>query len=473
MPSNTITRLAAALAPIAIGATLVFAPAASADTTCTKVASPSGSDSAAGTLDAPFRTAQKLADSLSPGDTGCLRDGVYVEDLTISHGGNSGSPVTVTSYPGERGKVVGRLWVSKTGDYSTISNLDLNGTTAQGTNDEDLPSPTINATHVTFSGNDVTDDHTGICFLVGSDWGHASNTVIDSNRIHDCGVMPAQNHHHGIYVQDSSDLEIVNNAIYDNADRGIQLYPSAQRTHIAGNVIDGNGQGVIFSGDDGTASDDNVVEDNIITNSKIRNNVESYYPPNNPIGHGNVVRNNCIGGGVRDNGDGAIGDGTGYRVESNNVIAKAAKFVNRGGKDFRLESDSPCAGIANGATRSTGTRSNTSSSPVAAPASTNATPRKDAPSISVKTSTARHGILKMKGRVRRGLRIRSAEAAPTKAVIQIRRSGSWYSLKTVRIVNGHFKSSFKLPANLHGVVTLRVLVPAVAKSRPVRVRAQH
>jgi Right handed beta helix region len=466
----TTTRLAAAVAPVAIAAALAFAPAASADTTCTKFASTSGSDSAAGTLDAPYRTAQQLADSLSAGDTGCLRGDTYVEDVRVDHGGRTGAPITITSYPGERAKVIGRLWVTRKGDFVTVSNLDLNGTTARGTNDDNLPSPTVNGASDTFAGNDVTNDHHAICFAVGGPSGDASKTVIDGNRIHNCGILPAANHDHGIYVVTSTDAEIVNNVIYDNADRGVQLYPAAMRTHIAGNVIDGNGQGILFSGADGTASNDNVVEDNIITNSNVRSNVESYYPPSNPVGHGNIVRNNCVGGGVRDNGDGAIGDGTGYKFERNNVIAHRAQYVNRSANDFRLDQDSPCAGIANGATHSSAARTGSGDPSVAAP-TPNPT-RASAPSVSVRTSTSRHGILRMRGRVRRGLRIRSAAATPTKAVVQIRWDGTWYPLKSLRVVRGHFKSRFRLPANLHGrLITLRVVVPALAKSRQVRVRA--
>ena len=41
---------------------------------------------------------------------------------------------------------------------------------------------------------------------------------------------------------------IRDNWIYDNADRGVQLYPDADGTVVTGNVIDGNGEGVIFGG---------------------------------------------------------------------------------------------------------------------------------------------------------------------------------------------------------------------------------
>src|SRR4051794_37541802 len=106
MPSfiSAPNRVTAAVAPLAAAAALAFAPAASADVTCSKVASPSGSDSAAGTEAAPFHTANKLVRSLSAGDVGCLRAGTYAEDVTVTSGGAANAPVTLTSYPGERAK---------------------------------------------------------------------------------------------------------------------------------------------------------------------------------------------------------------------------------------------------------------------------------------------------------------------------------------------------------------------------------
>ena len=86
--------------------------------------------------------------------------------------------------------------------------------------------------------------------------------MIERNRIHNCGELPATNHHHGIYVEASDGARITDNWIYDNADRGVQLFPDAQGTYVARNVIDGNGQGIIFS----RKSANNVVEHNVISN---------------------------------------------------------------------------------------------------------------------------------------------------------------------------------------------------------------
>jgi len=45
--------------------------------------------------------------------------------------------------------------------------------------------------------------------------------------------------------------------IYGNADQGSHLYPDADDTLVANNIIDGNGEGAIFRGVGDQASSDN------------------------------------------------------------------------------------------------------------------------------------------------------------------------------------------------------------------------
>jgi parallel beta-helix repeat protein len=465
MPSTITSKLAAAVAPVAAAATLVFAPTASADITCTKVVSPGDSVS-------------DLVKSLSPGETGCLHGGTYLEDVRIGQGGSAGSRLTLTSYPGERAKVIGRFYVPKGSNYVTVSNLDLNGTPKRGTNDANDPSPTINAENVTFQGNEVTNDHHAICFLLGTSWGAVKNTVIDGNRIHDCGRLPSTNYDHGIYVELSTNAKIVNNVIYDNSDRGVQLYHDSQGTLVSNNVIDGNGEGILFAGDYGYASSNNTIEDNIITNSVERNNVESWWPSGNPIGHNNVVRENCIGGGVRDHGDGGISTQWGFKLGVNNVISKSPKFRDRAGKDFRLSDGSPCTGIANGATGSTAARpgvktptDSTPSTPNPPTSTPTSTPTNSSPAGVSLRSRSRRGRIRLLGRVNRG-GLHSAASA-NRLTIQLKWAGVWYPLKSVRLHGSRFDLQLRLPATMRGkVLKLRALVPSVGRSRAVRVRVR-
>jgi parallel beta-helix repeat protein len=337
-----LVKTAAAGATAAAAAFALAPAAAPADTPCTRVAAPNGSDSAAGTESAPFRSAQKLVNSLAPGEVGCLRQGSYAENVTVSHGGGGDdSRVVLRSYPGERGRISGRLYVRDSADYVTIADLDLDGHDAPGCSSSPtclLPSPTVNGDHVTFSGDDVTNRHAAICFNLGAvGYGRAEHDVISGNRIHDCGELPATNHEHGIYLAYSDDTEITGNVIYDNADRGIQLYPDAQGTRVEGNVIDGNGVGVIFSGAGSTASNDNVVAHNVITNSKLRHDVESWFP--NIVGSGNVAHDNCVYGGKQGE------FGTAYGFSAHDNLKTDPGYADRAAKDFRLAPDGPCASV--------------------------------------------------------------------------------------------------------------------------------
>ncbi len=128
---RTLTVLAASVA------TAVVAPPVGAQETapaCTKVASLSGSDSNSGTLERPYRSAQKLAGSLSAGQTGCLRGGVYStqSEVTMARSGTASEPITLRSYPGEAATVRARFRVRDMANWVVVRNLVLDGSNSPG-----------------------------------------------------------------------------------------------------------------------------------------------------------------------------------------------------------------------------------------------------------------------------------------------------------------------------------------------------
>ncbi|HET6830662.1 MAG TPA: right-handed parallel beta-helix repeat-containing protein, partial [Solirubrobacterales bacterium] len=193
--------------------------------------------------------AAAFASALRSGETGCLRGGVHELDevATIGEPG-----VVLTSFPGESATLAGRLWIETGADGTRVENLILDGRNPEG-----KPSPTINADDVVLRGNDIANGHTAICVSVNNyrDDAPPRGVVIENNAIHDCGLLPATNHHHGIYIANARDTVVRDNLIYGNADRGVQLYPDADDSVVTGNVIDGNGQGVIFGGGPDSSSD--------------------------------------------------------------------------------------------------------------------------------------------------------------------------------------------------------------------------
>ncbi len=329
MRSTALVLVAALLGPaLALGST---ASPATGEASCSKVASPDGSDSSQGTVESPFRTAGRLANSLAPGDVGCLRGGTYSEDeVTIS-----APDSRLTSYPGERAELIGRLRV--TGERVLVDRLVLDGR-----NPDNLPSPTVNGDDVRLRRNDVSSPGSASCLILGST-GQVERPVIERNRIHDCGASTEFDH--GIYMQNVNDARILSNTIYDNASRGIKVGPDSQRALISGNVIDGNPIGLNFSGNGTSASSDNVVERNVIANSTHWWNVQSYWPAD-LVGEGNEVRFNCLHASNPDpdyNSDGGVSDGRGYSAHDN-VVAEPG-YLDRAGKDFGLREDSRCREI--------------------------------------------------------------------------------------------------------------------------------
>jgi parallel beta-helix repeat protein len=331
----TRRRIHLALLVAGVAAALAIASPAGASVKCKRVASPSGSDSAAGTVAKPFRSGQKLASSLRPGQTGCFRAGSYSGPISVSV-----PKITLTSYPGERATLVGYLSVGATGSGATIKGLNIDGNGAVAT-------PQISASNTTFTGNDVTNENTAICFTVGGSGYRPQNTVIRNNNIHNCGVLPPSNLDHGIYIDDATGTIVRANWIHNNADFGVHIYPNGDNSLVTGNIIDSNGEGVIFAGAGGQTSDNNVVEYNIITDSQVRQNVESYWG-SGPVGVGNVVRKNCIKGALDPiyataNGSGIMSPPVGFTLTSN-LIADP-RYVNQAAGNYRLQRNSPCASI--------------------------------------------------------------------------------------------------------------------------------
>ena len=251
-------------------------PPAGAERVCDRMAAPWGSDRASGSPRAPFRSPGRLAGALRPVETGCLRGGTYTQREVIVRR----RKVTLRSAPGERALWRGRIVLE--GRKQKLVDLALDGSYGP----KGLPSPTVNAPGVVISDSDITNSK-GICITVRTwDGDRPDGFVIQRNRIHDCGRRPPTNHDHGIYVVDAVGGLIRDNVIYRNADRGVQLYPSAHRTTVVRNTIDGNGSGVIIS----NSSSRNVVRENLISNSVVRWNAESH----NLSGRGNRFESNCV-----------------------------------------------------------------------------------------------------------------------------------------------------------------------------------
>ena len=328
-PTTTLV-LSAIVAAVAATVAL-FVPFAGAQSDgCDYVVATGGSDRAQGTAAAPLASVDELLDRLERGEIGCLRSGTYVADQFKL----STPEVKLTSYPGEHATLRGRLRLNAGADGAVVENLLLDGR-----NPDDLLGPLIYADRVVLRGNEITNHNTAICVHIDDYPGESAprGVLIENNEIHHCGRLPATNHDHGIYIANARETVIRGNLIYANADRGIQFYPNADDSLVTGNVIDGNGQGVLFGGGSSSSSDRNVVEGNVISNSKIRYNVESYWQ--GPTGESNLVRRNCVWSASGKYSGSPKGSGVAPSMSGasagNNLIAEPS-YLNLGGGDFSL-----------------------------------------------------------------------------------------------------------------------------------------
>jgi parallel beta-helix repeat protein len=437
------TLAAAAFAALAGPATSLAAPgvpgAPAPAVTCNQVAAPGGSDSAPGTAAQPFSSVAKLAASLQSGKTGCLRSGSYGSSSTSLR--LTTPQITLSSYPGETATVVGIVRVEATASGTTLANLILDG--RNSTNDL---SPLVYASNVVVRNNEITNHNTAICLHLDRYPGAAvpTDVLVEGNRIHNCGALPANNFDHGIYLGKAERAVVRGNWIYDNANRGIQLYSQAHHTLVTGNVIDGNGEGVAFGGEQENPSSDNVVENNVISNSVLRDNVESWW--GGPVGTNNRVRQNCVGGGAYDDGEGGVlsGANLGFTTSAN-VIAQP-QFVNRAANDFTIVAGSACAGVLSG-------------SP-AGPADDGA---------DHVTLTAGRNQLEAGQRLTLEGSSRGAKAV----TLMIRRTGAWHRLRTV-IVHGS-KGRYRTDVRIHraGRARFKATATGLRDSKRVKVKVRR
>ena len=66
-----------------------------------------GNDANPGTESSPFQTIQKAVDTMEPGDTCLIREGIYPEEVIVSKSGTESAPITLKNYPGETVTVSG------------------------------------------------------------------------------------------------------------------------------------------------------------------------------------------------------------------------------------------------------------------------------------------------------------------------------------------------------------------------------
>ncbi len=345
--------------------------------------SPRGADLNPGTEAKPFRTIQKAADRVKPGDTVLVDDGVYVYSgptdcfgrvvVCVSRGGVADNWVVFRSknkwgakIDGMNGDAASGFGFSGGASHVRIQDFEITGLassdgSAGGIDLYNGGSDTqVVGNHIHDIGHvcaNTSNGQNGVFIK-------ADNVLVERNLIHDIGrLTPGQNgcqpgnenwknHDHAIYHDAGDNVTILNNIIY-NIKQGwaVQVWPKSRaRMNILNNTIafcnqyQGKFGAIVmwvpFSG--GMKISDSIIANNIFYGV----NTAAIWMGTGggpPMTFANVrISNNIISNGVLLFAEKNVDTRGLILADSDNNMEKTdPKFADAGAFDFRLRPDSP------------------------------------------------------------------------------------------------------------------------------------
>jgi hypothetical protein len=333
--------------------------------------SPAGNDVNSGTTTAPFKTIQKAANVVNPGDTVIVKNGVYTDTdgngytVYLNRGGTSSAWITIKA-ENKWGAVLDEQNTAKYGfllgasaDYVRIEDFEIKNARESGIFIGGSSSNTLSYIYIYRNKiHDVgrsqilcTDPTVGNLGRTGSYADHyTSNITYDSNIFYSIGRLEGgcaahdYSHDHGLYLR-TDYLTIINNIFYNclagfpiQLDGGASNPGGMHDIDIINNTFYGDNPGsnghIILWYDVG----DITIQNNIShTNGGyfLHNSTQQQYDWPDSYGQGNVYNNLVYGGTV-------------YRYTptknwtgSKNIEGKDPKFANLGAYDFHLQEGSP------------------------------------------------------------------------------------------------------------------------------------
>ena len=308
------------------------------DPTRTFYVSTTGSDANPGSSTAPWRTLQFAFGRLGPGETLVVRGGLYRADLVYESSGTADAPITVENYPGETPilEPVTRepLRVRDGAGWTMFKGLTIQHA-ALGSNYQNV--------FVSGDAHDVSFINDTIRWALGGSGVFVDDTAsrinLVGNRVYENN---GANQHQGIYYEGENGV-IAGNVVYGHTNGfGIQLKSGANQVVVAENTtVDNSLSGIAVAN---TATNVTIANNISAFNGGygIRGLLDSYTMP---LGNAKAFRNLLYG-----NGQAAYGNQTpGIIVFGTQLPAANPLFVNRTGRDYRLQSTSPAIGKADAA----------------------------------------------------------------------------------------------------------------------------
>lgn len=212
-----------ALMALMIGIVYLSPPVYSSDTSSKNVyyVAVNGNDENAGTLNAPWRTIQKAADTLVAGETVFVREGLYEEFVQIKQSGSAQEGyITFQAFPGERPVLEGKN-LTPTGSNNTL--LLIRGASYIAVQGFEIRGFTTDNRKDYISGMKVR--------------GGGSHILIANNEIHTISNHATKGNAHGLIVYGDSltpisDITITGNNIHH------LLSGSSESLTLDGNVKD-------------------------------------------------------------------------------------------------------------------------------------------------------------------------------------------------------------------------------------------
>ena len=213
---------------------------------------PTGTSNGDGSVARPLDLGTALSGPLpKPGDTVWLRGGVYAGAFGSGLKGQSGLPITVRQYPGERATIDGSLsqtnggWVNYWG-FEVMNSYPTRVSTQAGSSPTDLPihdaiDCTVgNVKFINLTVHDCPGNGFGLWLL-------APNTEVYGCLIYYNGWQgPDRAHGHGYYGQNQTGSKVLaDNLVFSQYGNGIQLYGSSSsflyNFQITGNTFFNSG----------------------------------------------------------------------------------------------------------------------------------------------------------------------------------------------------------------------------------------